>query len=139
MTPAAIRALIGLLIAPGVPAVVVYVASTIFYTRGEATWSFLIFAGTAYAVAVILGAPINYFLHRNGISGLFPYLASGAVIGLICVALGFAPYLLFIDWKSDFEQSFALLKTAASVAVPAVFSGGVASGIFWLIAIRGVS
>ena len=139
MTSAAMRALIGFLVAPGVPAVAIYIASTIFYTRGEATWSFLIFAGTGYAAALILGAPINYFLHRNGIFGLFPYLASGALIGLICVAFVFAPYLLFIDWKSDFEQSFDLLKTAASVAVPAVVSGSVASGIFWLIAMRGAS
>lgn len=136
MSTAALRALIGFLVAPGVPALVVYVISAISSTRGEAARSSAIFAGAGYLAAVLIGFPVYFFLQRKGITGLVPYLALGALIGLICIALGFAAYALLIDWKSEYEQAFTLLKTAASIAVPAMVSGTVACAIFWLIAIR---
>lgn len=130
------RALIGFLVAPGVPALVVYIISTMTSTRGEAAWSSAIFAAAGYLAALVMGVPMYFVLQRKGVTGSVPYLALGALIGLICVVLAFVPHLLLVDWKTNYEQAFTLLKTATSIAVPAMFSGTVGCAVFWLIAIR---
>jgi hypothetical protein len=84
----------------------------------------------------MIGVPVYYFLQQRGINGLVPYLLLGALIGLICIVLGLAPYIISGDWRTNHEQAFTLLKFAAGIAVPAIISGTGASGIFWLIAIR---
>lgn len=136
MSTTALRALIGFSVAPGVPALIVYIISAMSGSRGEATWSFEIFAAAGYLAALVIGVPVYFLLQRKGVTNLAPYLALGALIGLMCVVLGFLPYVLLGGWQTNHEQAFVLLKTAAGIAVPAILSGAIASAIFWLIAVR---
>ena len=136
MSASALRVMIGFLLAPGVPALIIYVVTLLSNTRGEATWSAQIFAAVAYLLAFVVGVPVYFYLQRRGINSFTAYAALGAAIGLLCIVLGFVPYALLGDWTTNHDEAFTLLKTAAALAVPAIISGGVGSAVFWLIAIR---
>jgi hypothetical protein len=139
MSTTTLRTLVGFLIAPGGPALIVYLVSMMWGSRGEATWSAEVFAVVGYGAALVIGVPLYFLLQRKGIGGLVPYLVLGGLIGLICIILGFIPYAFLGDWRGNQEQAFSLLKTAAGIAVPAIISGVIASAVFWLIAIRRLS
>lgn len=136
MSTSALRVMIGFLLAPSVPPLIVYVIILLSSTRGEARWSAQIFASVAYLLAFVVGVPAHLYLQRRGIHSLTAYAALGAAIGLLCVVLGFLPYALLGDWTTNHDETFTLLKTAGALAVPAIISAGVGSAVFWLIAIR---
>jgi len=128
------RLVIGFLVAPSVPALVVYVVSIATSSRGEATWSFWLFIGFGYLAAVFLGVPSYLVLQARRMHGLIPYVLTGALIGLICVVLCFSPYLISGQWLTNHEEAFTLFRTGAAMSVPAILSGAFASAAFWFIA-----
>lgn len=126
MSSTATSAIVGFLVAPGVPAFVLYLVNL---SRGEAPLLFLILAPLAYAAALFLGLPVYLILQRKRIHSLAAYVILGASIGLVF-------YVLFIVLSSYPGQIRARFGNSAQSGVLAVVYAGVASTIFWLIAIR---
>jgi len=132
MNSTAMRALIGFLVAPGVPALAFYLMNM----NGEASPLILfIFGPLAYAAALILGLPTYLVLQRKGIHSLWAYLILGAAIGLAFAVLFFGIQAL-LSWSSAREHAVALLQSSGRAVVFTVVYAVVASALFWLIAIK---
>ena len=130
------RALLGFLVAPVVPAVAMYFYGLFFVPAGQVEFWPLMFGISAYLAAFALGLPAYLLLRRKGAQGIKSYLAAGALIGVTA-------YLLFIvvvtpthlPMTSSHTQS--LLQGSMGLAVSAIAYATVASLLFWLIAVRG--
>jgi len=130
-----LRGLIGFLIAPGVPALFLYLAGLFFVADWEAAWGPKILAMFAYLVALIIGVPVYFLLQRKGINSFMAYLILGALIGLAFYVLFFGIWAL-ISWQSYPEHAILLLKNSIRSGVIAVVYAAVSSVLFWLIAVR---
>lgn len=135
MSASALRALIGFLVAPGVPALVLYLAGLLFFADWEAAFGPRILAMLGYVTALVIGVPVYFVLQRKGITSLIAYLAMGALIGLACYVLFFGVWTL-LSWQTYPEHALLLLKNSAESGVIAVVYATVASAVFWLIAIK---
>lgn len=135
MNTSALRALIGFLVAPGVPALVLYLIGLLFVSDWETAWGPKILAVFGYLAALVIGVPVYFLLQRKGISSLMAYLVLGALIGLVCYALFFGLWAL-LSWKTYPEHALLLLKNSVKSGLIAVVYATVASAVFWLIAIR---
>jgi hypothetical protein len=138
MSTAALRALVGLLVAPGIPALILYLIQPIFVARWEAEWGAKVLVLFAYLSALVFGIPVYFVLQRKQVTSLGAYVALGASIGLACCVLFFGS-LVLLNWKAYPDHALALLKNSAGSAVMAVVYGSIASLIFWFIAIKRVS
>lgn len=130
-----LRALIGFLIAPGAPALLLYLTGLFFVADWEAAWGPKILAMFAYLVALIIGVPAYFVLQRKGINSFTAYLVMGALIGLAFYVLFFGIWAL-ISWQSYPEHALMLLKNSVRSGVIAIVYAAVASVVFWLIAVR---
>ena len=130
-----LRALIGFLVAPGAPALLLYLAGLFFVADWEAAWGPKILAMFAYLVALIIGVPVYFLLQRKGINSFTAYLIMGALIGLVFYVLFFGIWAL-ISWQSYPEHALMLLKNSVRSGVIAVVYAAVASVVFGLIAVR---
>lgn len=119
------RALIGFLVAPGVPALALYLVNI---NREAAPLIFLILAPLGYAAALVLGVPAYFVLQRKGIRSLLAYVLLGALIGLVF-------YLLFTLVTSYRGQAVGVLRNSARPAAMAIAYAAVAGALFWLMAI----
>lgn len=131
----ALRALVGFLVAPGIPALALYLIQLIFVAPWEAAWGAKILALFAYLSALLFGVPVYFVLQRKQATSAMAYFALGASIGLGCYALFFGALVLF-NWKAYPDHALALLKNSAGSAATAAVYGSIASLIFWFIAIR---
>lgn len=129
------RALVGFLVAPVVPALVLYLVQLIFVPRWEAEWGVKILVLFAYLSALVMGIPMYFVLQRKQVASVLAYTVLGAVIGLACYALFFG-LLALMNWTAYPDHALLLLKNSVGSGVMAVSYGAVASMIFWLIAIR---
>jgi hypothetical protein len=132
MNSTAMRALIGFLVAPAVPALALYFVNV----NGEAApLIFFVLAPFAYAAALVLGLPVYLVLQRRGTRSLRAYLILGAAIGLVFAVLFFGIQAL-LSWTSAREHAVAVLKNSGRSVVLALVCAVVASAVFWLIAVR---
>jgi len=141
MKTTVLRAILGFVVAPFVPALLVYASSIAMHggSRGEATWGLGLFASLGYGAALVLGVPAYFVFRARGITGFVPYLAMGALIGVACVIFGFLPHLVFSGPETYPGESATLLGLAGALSIPAIFAGAIASTVFWLIAVRRLS
>jgi hypothetical protein len=137
MNTTALRAFVGFLVAPAVPALIMYLVQLIFVRRGEAEWAAIAIGLFGYLTTVVVGIPAYFFLQRKAVTGLGVYLVLGALIGLTCYALLFIPGAL-LNWKANAEGAYLMLRNSAGLAVLAIVCGLIASLVFWLIAINAV-
>jgi hypothetical protein len=129
------RVLFGFVVAPGVPALALYLLGLSFASAWEAAWGPRILAMFAYLVAVAGGIPVHLFLQAKGINSVGAYVVAGALIGLVCYLLVFGIWVEF-SWQSSPEHASALLRNSVNSGLIAVAYGAIASVLFWLIAIR---
>src|SRR4051794_22227705 len=123
----AMRVLIGFLVAPGVPALVLYLVNM---NRENAPLLPLLLTPPAYVAALVLGIPVYLVLRRKGIRSLPAYLILGSLVGIVFYALYFGAETLLSPLSAP--QLESALRQGAIAAVYAA----VASVVFWLIAIR---
>lgn len=135
MSTSALRVLIGFLVAPGLPALVVYLIGLFFVADWEAAFGPKILAMLGYLTALLIGVPVYFVLQRKGISSLAAYLAFGALVGLSCYVLFFGLWAL-LSWQTYPEHALLLLKNSVVSGVIAVVYATVSSLVFWLIAIK---
>jgi uncharacterized membrane-anchored protein len=126
MNNTGMRGLIGFLVAPGAPALALYLVSI---NREGAPLTFLILAPLGYAAALVLGVPAYFAMQRRGIRSLLAYVLLGALIGLVF-------YVAFTLVTSYRGQAFNVLRNGARPATTAVIYAAVCSVLFWLIAIK---
>jgi hypothetical protein len=128
------RAWIGFLVAPGVPAILLYLWGLYRgYGNGAIVGPFLL-VPLAYASALIVGGPVYFLLQRKGVAGFGTYVALGAAIGVVVVLLlGGAQVLLGVPTK---DYAMAILKGSRNEIVVALVYAAIASGLFWLIAVK---
>jgi hypothetical protein len=128
------RAILGFCIAPGVPAIALYLLNLMLVSPQEAALLAFIYLTFAYLAALILGLPTYMIVRRRSAVGWRSYLVFGALIGVVFYAL------LFGIWGGSIYQSLpdhaiALLLNSAMACVSAIVYAAIASGIFWLIAV----
>jgi hypothetical protein len=131
----ALRALIGFLVAPSVPALALYLIGLLFVSGWEAVWGPKILAMFGYLAALVIGVPIYVILQRKGINSLKVYLGLGALIGLGYYVLLFGIWAL-LSWQTYPEHTLLLLKNSIKSGGVAVVYATITSAVFWLIAIR---
>ena len=128
--------MIGFLIAPGAPGVLLYLLNL---SRGYGDTAIglpLVLAPFAYAAAFVIGVPLYVVVLRpRDMRALSVYLLFGAGIGLIVAALLFGTEAL-MNWSSAREHAVALLRNSGGKVIVAVLYGTFASAFFWLIAVR---
>jgi len=129
------RAWIGFVVAPGVPAVLLYFFGLYKGYGDAAVVEPFLLAPFAYVAALVVGWPVYLMLQRRGSHGLGVYLVLGAVIGLAVVVLMFGTEAL-LSWKSAREHAIGLLRNSGGYMVVAMVYAAVAGAVFWLIAIR---
>lgn len=135
MSRTVLRALIGFLVAPGLPALVLYLINLVVVSHQEALLLAAVLATLAYLSALIVGMPVHFLLQRKSINSLIAYLILGAMIGLTCYVMFFGIEAL-LSLKTCPEHALLLLKNSGKSGVMAIAYSSVASLIFWCIAIR---
>lgn len=129
------RALLGFLISPGAPAIVLYFVNLALVSRQTALLQMVILAGLGYATAFVLGVPAYLLMKKRAASSLLSYLTVGALVGLLFYVLYFGLWGL-ISYQSYPEHAVALIRNSLMAGLVAIGYASIASGLFWLIAIR---
>jgi hypothetical protein len=129
------RVLLGFFVAPGAPALILYVINLALVSRQAALLQGVILAILGYAAASVLGIPVYYLMKKKKAFSLSSYLAAGTLVGLLFYVLYFGLWGL-VSYQSYPEHAIALIRNSLMAGVVAVGYAAVASGLFWLIAIR---
>ncbi len=128
-----IRALLGFLVAPAIPALVLWLLN-LGALHGGGTLVFLLLAPFAYCAAIVLGIPAYILMRRWRAQGLLVYVMVGAIVSAL-----FAIAIQGIDIISNLfsapEHGMALLNNSMRMALIGAVYGGTASFVFWVIAI----
>jgi hypothetical protein len=136
MTRAA-RAWLGFLVAPAVPAILLYVWGHLKGYGHDSVLGPLILAPFAYASALVFGVPAYLLLTRKGIRGLGSYVGTGALIGLVCaVAFKLSEAASGWNWTPGHEYSLSLARYSGPDIAIAVIYAAIASAGFWVITVR---
>jgi hypothetical protein len=130
----ALRALIGFLVAPAIPALVLYLVN-VSTSQEAAPLVFLLLAPLAYAGALLFGLPAYLVMQRKRICTLRAYVIAGAMIGLLFAVLFFGVQAL-VSFSSAPEHSIALLRNSISSVGIAVIYAASAGALFWWIAVK---
>ena len=102
------RALIGFLVAPGVPALV-WLLLNLNAPHGEGVLIFFLLAPFAYCAAVVLGIPAYIVLGRRSVQGLLAYVVFGAIIGAL-FAVAIQAIEIISNLSSAPEHAMALYR-----------------------------
>ena len=127
------RALIGFLVAPGVPALV-WLLLNLNAPHGEGVLIFFLLAPFAYCAAVVLGIPAYIVLGRRSVQGLLAYVVFGAIIGAL-FAVAIQGIEIISNLSSAPEHAMALLSKSLRITLIVAIYGASASLVFWVIVI----
>jgi hypothetical protein len=131
------RAWVGFLVAPGVPAILLYLWGLHKGYGDAAVAGPGLLVPFGYVGALVIGLPIYLVLQRRGNHGLGAYLALGALIGVVVVAvMSTAEGLL--SWNA-LQYAKAQFGVSVRFTVIAAIYAMISSAVFWLIAVRGQS
>lgn len=126
----AFRVVLALLVAPGVPALTMYLIGLFFASDWQAEFWPIVLAIAGYLAALAFGVPAYLLMRRKNIVSFKAYVVVGALIGL-------CSYALFLGLSFSYpEHSLQLLKNSLNLGIVATLYAVVASAVFWLIAIR---
>jgi len=131
------RAWIGFLVAPGIPAILLYLFGRLKGYSDAAVVGPVLLAVPAYASALTLGLPIHLLLRKRGLRGLGCYAGIGAAVGMTSVAVvTMIETVLAWNWSPDNARALSLWKYSGRYMVIAALYAAVASAAFWVIAVR---
>lgn len=135
MNSSRLRVVLGFLVSPGVPALGLYLINLCLVSREEALLAGVILATLGYAAAVVIGLPAYLIMRKRSPVSLGSYVMVGSLIGLLFYLLFFGVWGLG-GYQSAPEHAIALLRNSGVAGLTAIGYASVASGTFWLIAIR---
>ncbi len=123
--------------APAVPAVLFYLWGLLKGYGDAAVAGPGLLLPFGYVGALVIGLPTYLVLQRRGSHGLGAYLALGALIGVVVVAvLSTAEALLS---GKALQYASAQIWVSVRFTVIAALYAMISSAVFWLIAVRGQS
>ncbi len=129
------RVVLGFIFAPALPAVLLY-GLDLLGGEGRAAWELpALLVPFAYAAALALGVPTYWLLRRSGRNSLISYAFGGVLIGLAVSVLITATYVV-PNWHSAHEHAIGRLRSSPRSVIVSVGYAVVATGVFWLIAIK---
>jgi hypothetical protein len=128
------RAWIGFFVAPGVPAILLYLWGLHEGYGDAAIAGPGLLVPFAYVGALVIGLPTYLVLQRRGSHGLGAYLALGALTGVVVVAVMSTAQAL-LSWNA-LQYASAQFGVSVRFTVIAAIYAMISSAIFWLIAIR---
>lgn len=128
------RAWVGFLVAPAVPAVLLYFWGLYRGYADAAVVAPGLLVTFGYLGALVIGWPTFLMLQRRGSHSLGAYLVLGAVIGIVVVVVMSAAQALLSGNARQYAsaQFWVTIRFAAIAAIYAVIS----SVVFWFIAVR---
>jgi hypothetical protein len=130
------RAWLGFLLAPGVPAALLYCIGRIKGYGNGAMVGPVLLATPAYASALLLGLPIHLYLSKRHVKGFLSYVVIGASIGLFSVvAITLIQAMGGWNYTSDHAYSLSLWKYSGGYLRVASIYAAAASAAFWVIAV----
>lgn len=130
-----LRIVLGFLIAPAAPALIVYAAEATRLTFSDAMKAAMAVGLFGYLSALVLGVPAFFLLRWANRTGPLAYLITGALIGLACYAVLFLPGAIQ-NWSGNPEGAFLMIHNTTGFAMLAVVAGSVAAVVLWAIAVR---
>ena len=131
-SPSILRVLAGLLIAPVVPALLMYLGQVLIGGLGTYQMAlFILMFGLP--LSLVVGLP-TYFLGLKHVSRAWPFACIGAVIGLMGYGLFVALTQSNPVYTNDLRM--ALLKNTASLGVLGLTCGGLSGLAFWYVVVR---
>lgn len=130
--PSTLRVLAGLLIAPVVPALLMYLGQMLIGGLGTYQMAlFILMFGLP--LSLVVGLP-TYFLGLKHVYRAWPFACIGAVIGLMGYGLFFALTQSNPVYTNDLRM--ALLKNTASLGVLGLICGIISGLAFWYVVVR---
>jgi hypothetical protein len=126
------RALLGFLIAPAMPNVLIFFLAIIQGRPGDGLWWATLMLPASYTTSAVIGAPVVIFLQKINRNGLFSYFISGLMVSLIPIS-----FILIIPWIKTYGLESIFTFEAFSqykIAFLMVPVGVIISTIFWVIA-----
>lgn len=131
--PSILRVLAGLLIAPVVPALLMYVGQAIVGGLGTYQMAlFILMFGCP--LSLVVGLPAYLVLRLRRVHRAQPFVYTGAAIGLIGYGLFFALTASNSVYTNDLR--LALLKSTYALGVLGLGCGAIAGLVFWYVAIK---
>jgi hypothetical protein len=134
MRPVA-KTMLGLLVAPAVPALVLFAVQWTLNSPGDAVRAAGAVAIFGYAAAFLFGVPAHALLRRAHVRSLIAYAGMGALIGLAVYGVIFLPQAVQ-NARAGADAALLMLRNTAGFAVLGALSGLLASAVFWSIAVR---
>ena len=131
------RAWVGFFVAPGVPAILLYLWGLHKGYGDAAVAGPGLLVPFSYVGALVIGLPTYLVLQRRASYGLGAYLALGALIGVVVVAVMSTAEAL-LSWNA-LQYARAQFGVFVRFTVIAAIYAMISSAVFWLIAVRGQS
>lgn len=128
------RLLLGFLLAPGIPVLVLYIINLQLVPRNDAEFGAVMFFLMAYIAALLVGIPAYCLARRLRVSALRGYALLGALAGLVFHALiliSFAPPFSL----AQAERLLLLTKNSGTGAIVAAAYAAASGALFWVIAV----
>jgi hypothetical protein len=123
------RALIGLLIAPMTPTLLLMLFSAFFAGGRDIQWVANMNAILGYPAAILFGIPTYAYFERKNYRALWHYMFGGAFIG----ALLYYSIIILTFLSTPVVQSNLVLSPFTFLGI---FLGALSAVTFWLIAVR---
>jgi hypothetical protein len=121
------RALLGFLIAPAIPGLLVLMVAVLRGGFGEGVWALTLILPISYLASAIVGLPLHLLLTHFKRQSMLDYTVTGVIASLAPIAV-----VIILPWIfSETSQRLASLKI---VMVIMVVASGIVSTSFWLIA-----
>jgi hypothetical protein len=133
----AVRAWVGFVVAPGAPAVLLYLWELHKGYGDAAVVAPGLLVPFGYVGALVIGWPTYIILQRRGNHGFGAYIALGALIGAVVVVVMESVGALGQD--KALQYTIAQFWVTVRFAVIAAIYAMIASAVFWLIAVRSQS
>ena len=132
-SPGTGRVLAGLLIAPALPALLMYLGQAI--VGGLGTYQMALFILMfGYPLSLIVGLPAYLVLRWKRVHRAQPFVYVGAAIGLIGYGLFFALTASNPVYTNDIR--LALLKNTYAIGVLGLGCGAISGLVFWYVAMK---
>src|SRR5690349_25175695 len=106
-----VRVLLGFLIAPGAPALLLYLINLQFVPRHDAEFGGVMLGILSYIAAIILGIPACLLARRWKLTGPLSFVVLGALVGL-AVYVVFFGFLGISSYQSSPEHAIGLVKNS---------------------------
>ena len=136
MSKSILKILLGFLVSPAIPALLVYLISCIFDSHSGAAWSAKLILVMGYLAGLIIGVPTYLLLRKINKTSFLAYIVSGLLVGLI-FSLIIVVLSVTDAYNYGFEHAVGVFRNTIGSSLMGMVSGAIAGGVFWFISVRG--